>query len=69
MKYIFAILTVILIAAMLSGCGKPTPPSSYVQEERAKIDGLNKKQGGVGINYNFQGPNRDLPDTTVTPLN
>ena len=50
-KYFIFILT-ILTAFILGSCGQQT-----VEEQRAALEKSNKEKGGVGVHYNYNGPN------------
>lgn len=61
MKKIFTITIIsILTALALSACGAPA------DEQKAYIEKLNKERGGVGIEYNYDGPNLNK-DAGITP--
>lgn len=62
-KIIFAAFLLLLLAS----CGQKSPVPYSLEAQEAKIDELNKKLGGVGINYNYNAPNNN-PSQTVTPL-
>lgn len=67
MKLFFKIIFATLLLALLVSCGQKTPALYSLEAQEAKIDELNKKLGGLGINYNYNAPNKN-PSQTVTPL-